>query len=437
MGYDKACRAWTPESVLKSIQGPTSSDQGPQPMEVDRIENKGKGKYKGKNKDKGKSWWNYGGYGSGAFGRVEAKAEAVETKERGKEKRKANPSRMARILARRARTKARWTPSSASFVLNMDIGHVTVQKEWFNKLFKVILLNFHKYQFNLLVKEFSLKPDNLPNRAIPLLQQAQLFAESSISQWECRCCQVLQVLQCEWSTGEKTDNGVVILDSGPNVSLLPLSYGQCGMDAVRAEDVQLRDCQGSHLKVTGYRTVSLVVKDGDGTEAELEHAFLIANVKSCILSLGQLYRNGWCVKQMDDGSGPYLESPDKELHIPLFYQRNSLAMNATVCRVEQVEDEGMMSPHACVRAIVELKNKFRPENLLNNVWQVADGYPYPRCISSNYVDPRPTWAGNFGFRTTLVQKRSTASEDHGWNVVEVSTKYLELDNLFSRPCWVC
>ena len=62
------------------------------------------------------------------------------------------------------------------------------------------------------------------------------------------------------------------------------------------------------------------------------------------------------------------------------------------------------------------------------VWQVADAHPYFRRISSNYVDPRPTWAGNFGFRTTLVQKRSTAIEDHGWNVVEVSAKYLELDN---------
>ena len=28
-------------------------------MEVDRVENKGKGKNKGKSKDKGKNWWNY------------------------------------------------------------------------------------------------------------------------------------------------------------------------------------------------------------------------------------------------------------------------------------------------------------------------------------------------------------------------------------------
>jgi len=164
------------------------------------------------------------------------------------------------------------------------------------------------------------------------------------------------------SSGEEFDKDVVILDSGSNVSLLPLSYGQCGAHTVRSEDVQLRDCQGSHLKVTGYTTVSLVVKDGDGTEAELEHVFLIANVKSCILSLGQLYRNGWCVKQMDDGSGPYLKkSPDRELRVPVNYQRNSLAMNATVCRVERVEDEDMLSPHVYFRAIMELEDRLRPE----------------------------------------------------------------------------
>ena len=35
-----------------------------------------------------------------------------------------------------------------------------------------------------------------------------------------------------------------------------------------------------------------------------------------------------------------------------------------------------------------------------------------------------------GFRTTLIQKRSLAEEDHGWHVVEVSQKYLELDDAF-------
>eukprot|EP00435_Cladocopium_sp_Y103_P030286 s3267_g7.t1 len=76
---------------------------------------------------------------------------------------------------------------------------------------------------------------------------------------------------------------VVILNGGSNVSSLFLSYGKCAVDAERPEAVQLRDCQGSHLEVIGYRKISFVVQDGDGTEAELEHAFLIATVKSCVL----------------------------------------------------------------------------------------------------------------------------------------------------------
>ena len=220
---------------------------------------------------------------------------------------------------------------------------------------------------------------------------------------------------------------VVILDSGSDVSLLPLSYGQCGENNVNPEEVQLRDCQGEHLHVEGYRTVSLVVQDECGEEAELEHSFLIANVKSCILSLGQLYRNGWSVRQHEHG--PVLESPDRELRVPVVYQRNSLAISATVCRVEMM-DEGFLSPHAHVRAVVEIEERFRPSSPRNNQWLVADGNPFMRSIGKYFVDPRPTWAGNFGYRTTLIQRRSLAAEDHGWHVVEVGRKYLEMTEPF-------
>ena len=140
-----------------------------------------------------------------------------------------------------------------------------------------------------------------------------------------------------FAAGTETEGDVVILDSGSDVSPLPLSYGQCGEDAVNPEEVQLRDCQGERLHVTGYRTVSLVVQDEQGEEAELEHSFLIANVKKCILSLGQLYRSGWSIKQY--GEGPVLESPDQELKVPVVYQRNSLAIKAFVCRVAMVDED--------------------------------------------------------------------------------------------------
>jgi hypothetical protein len=134
---------------------------------------------------------------------------------------------------------------------------------------------------------------------------------------------------------------------------------------------------------------------------------------------------------MDDGSGPNLGNPDQELRVPMLYQRNSLAMKAFVCRVEQAEDEGMISLHAYVRAVVKLEVKFRPDTGGNNQWQVFDGNPYmPTCVASviiwliRYLHGLET----FGLRTTLVQQRLTAAADHGWYVVEVGFKHSDLDD---------
>lgn len=97
------------------------------------------------------------------------------------------------------------------------------------------------------------------------------------------------------SAGSQHEN-MVILDSGSDVSLLPLRYVQDG-DGPVDDSVQLRDAQGERLKVKGYKTVSLVVRDNQGVEAELERCFLVGDVKSCILSLGQLYQGGWHVRR--------------------------------------------------------------------------------------------------------------------------------------------
>ena len=48
------------------------------------------------------------------------------------------------------------------------------------------------------------------------------------------------------------------------------------------------------------------------------------------------------------------------------------------CRVEQIEDEEMLSPHAYVRAIVELEDRFRRANQS----QVADE-PDMRCVRTH------------------------------------------------------
>ena len=66
----------------------------------------------------------------------------------------------------------------------------------------------------------------------------------------------------------KDEKNVVILDSGSNVSLLPLSYGGAVDRPADDAQVELRDWQGQEFKVAGIKTAG--VDDEDGSQTELE-----------------------------------------------------------------------------------------------------------------------------------------------------------------------
>ena len=231
------------------------------------------------------------------------------------------------------------------------------------------------------------------------------------------------------------DKKIVILDSGSDVSLLPLCRGGDIDGPADSAQVQLRDCQGTELKVTGVKTASIIVEDEDGSQAELETQFVVSeNVKSCVLSLGQLYRVGWSVQQHE--GGPMLESPDKTLKVPVFYQRNSLAIHGEVCRVVAADgDFGLET--SMVRAVVELEEKFRPDVLRSNQWEsTVDGNPFMRSAGEHFIDPTLVSPASFKYRTTLIQKRTTSDEDHGWCVVDVSKRFMEIvQGLVTVPFW--
>jgi len=230
----------------------------------------------------------------------------------------------------------------------------------------------------------------------------------------------------------QTNNGknVVILDSGSDVSILPMAAG-CNVDGPAGRThVQLRDCQGQELQVAGVKQVNLVVEDEDGSQTQLETQFLVAgSIRSAILSLGQFSRAGWPVSQAEHG--PVLGSLDKTLLVPVFYVRNSLAIRAEVCRVEDSHDELPEVP--MVRAVVELEETFRPDALRYNQWETnVDGNPYMRSTGENFIDSTLVWPASFKCKTTLTQNKFTSDEDHGWCVVEASRKMLELDAPFGR-----
>ena len=80
MNYERVSKSWTQEQMLKSIQDTPKPNDGPVPMEIDRVE---KGYWKGKGNDKGKGG-KYGGWESGAWGFDRRRGRGRDGKGKGK-----------------------------------------------------------------------------------------------------------------------------------------------------------------------------------------------------------------------------------------------------------------------------------------------------------------------------------------------------------------
>ena len=117
-----------------------------------------------------------------------------------------------------------------------------------------------------------------------------------------------------------------------------------------------------------------------GEDIELHHRFLVGNVRTCILSLGELYKNGWTVLQ--EGGNPVLVPPSGDAKIPVFFQRNSLAIEAAVFRIESEIQNHELSE---VRAVVRV-SQFHSERRYG-AWDVEAGHPFLKILGGHFVDP--------------------------------------------------
>ena len=147
---------------------------------------------------------------------------------------------------------------------------------------------------------------------------------------------------CEWTevTNDDADQEWVILDSGSDVSLLLARY--------QADDNSgemlgsLQNCQGGSLQTTGTKRAELIAVTTEGEEVLLQHDFIVGNVTSCLVSLGQLYQGGWSIHKNEVDNSLSLRSPGDEIQIPVEFRNRSFAIRA---HVRQVSD--MASSTTC------------------------------------------------------------------------------------------
>ena len=172
----------------------------------------------------------------------------------------------------------------------------------------------------------------------------------------------------EEKNGEDMREEVVILDSGSDVSLLPKRHQRNLDDSTLG--CRLQNCQGGALEVSGVKHAELHVRDQEGQGVVLQHRFIVGDVQSCIMSLGELYQAGWHIDK--DGDELFLLPPDDSMKVPVFYKNKSLAIKAYVRCIQEVllEEEANM-----VRAVIQLNENFNLEQY--NRWQTTtDGVPY-------------------------------------------------------------
>ena len=112
------------------------------------------------------------------------------------------------------------------------------------------------------------------------------------------------------------DLETIILDSGSDVSLLPKKFYREDRDL--GNQHRLQDCQGRRLNVAGTRETEIEVMDTNGEMVTLRHKFLVGEVTSCLLSLGQLLKSGWTLDNDEHQKNKLpLCSPDRETAIPV------------------------------------------------------------------------------------------------------------------------
>ena len=166
------------------------------------------------------------------------------------------------------------------------------------------------------------------------------------------------------------------------------------------------------------------MQDVSGESVVLRHQFVVGEVTTSLISLGQLYQLGWRITEAQGTDKLCLVDPEKAVEIPVHFRGKSFALKAHVrCVTEEPEEEYE------VRAVVNAYEEINEE--ATGRWSTTTtGTPFVKLIGSYYVDPRPLWGDRWPYRTTAIRRKDSA--DPQWLLVELSQKFMEKSTPFGR-----
>ena len=440
LSHDRASKVWSQETVLRSLtQGPAEQrTDGPTPMEVDRVfMEKGKGKDKGKFKGgKGK-----GGDWTSAWGFLRGKGRGRGFKGKGKDKGKQKGKKGKSKGKNKGKNKSKGKLGQNQCSECLQYGHWA--RDCPNKM------RVNQVEQSEQVPQQAQQPSQggqaqfpggqrgpcsstaasssnstvrrVFNIGLPSLSSESMASGSVRVIFEEVVEEIIEenlVNNIEEMNYNEMEEEVVILDSGSDVSLLPKRH-QRNLEGSTL-GCRLQNCQGGTLEVAGVKHAELHVQARGGQGAVLQHRFVVGDVQSCIMSLGELYQAGWHIDK--DGDELSLLPPDDSMKVPVFYKNKSLAIRAHVRCIREVLQE---EEAGIVRAVIQLNNNFNLEQF--NRWQTTtDGVPYLLTKRSRFADPRPVFGGLWSYRSTFYKR----IEEGRWYVAEIGNKFMDNEEPF-------
>ena len=124
----------------------------------------------------------------------------------------------------------------------------------------------------------------------------------------------------------------IVLDSGADVSALPLRYGTVGKSCTQPRDGSFVDAQGGKLNVRDVRIGKVQLGS-----VSFRERFIIADVTTPLLALGSIIRAGWSLHA--DGTRQCLSKGDKTVEV--LFKRNSLCAMGTILQISETDGDAV------------------------------------------------------------------------------------------------